>query len=327
MDCSELEDRAKSVFSAQGFSLESMENGFLAVEPGLEIGVAHSDDFNVEQVRELCEKMDRVFVDEGCEVDKPECYVMEEDSGDVDMPSFEMVGSIAIVSELDMPEEQAVKRIREQHSISEILLKTSPVKGELRVADYKTLYKQNNDSGPVTSHVEHGCSFRVNPREMYFSERLSSERMSLIEDIGLENRAVLVVGAGVGCYPIVMQEHSNASEIVGIEKNPEAAGLFQSNIESNGCGSSVSCVNMDFNSYCSERDFDVLVVCTPEFPSRFLDHAVELWSGEGVLVFYCFTENREEFEQGLRRHGLETRDVEKAGEVGPDRYRLRITAG
>ncbi|MFB6147886.1 MAG: hypothetical protein ABEJ66_03300, partial [Candidatus Nanohaloarchaea archaeon] len=71
----------------------------------------------------------------------------DRDGEEYELPSYELIGDIAVINELTVPEEEAINGILEHHPrVKTILLKEEPLQGEFRVGDYKKLYGDETET-------------------------------------------------------------------------------------------------------------------------------------------------------------------------------------
>ncbi|MFP4229584.1 MAG: class I SAM-dependent methyltransferase [Candidatus Nanohaloarchaea archaeon] len=280
MNQERLEEKVRKMLEVQGFKVE---NGKASKpEVTLEIGIYSSERYTEEDV-DLSK--DRVFVDEGLEVG--EAYTVEEEK-DYNLPSFELIGDIAIINDLaGRDREEAVEGILEYHNVKTILLKKEGLSGEFRVGEYEKLYGEETE----TVHKEHGYKFRVDPTEAYYSERFSTER-ERVADLVEEGEKVLVMFAGVGPFAVLCAEKA---WVVAVEKNPEACKYLEENIGLNGFEEKVEARCGDVRELVPELEekFDRVVMPLPESASEFLDLAVEAIRDDGVIHLYSFVENKD----------------------------------
>lgn len=83
-----------------------------------------------------------------------------------------------------------------------------------------------------TEHKESGSRFKLNVETCYFSQRLVTERLRIAKQVK-KSEKILVVGSGVGPYPIVIAKNAKPREIVGVEVNPAAHKFAIENIKLN----------------------------------------------------------------------------------------------
>lgn len=319
MEQNELQDRVRDIFERQGFEVDIEDNTFVARDEDTEISgtLFSSQRFTSKEVIKKSEG--KVFVDSGLsEVagSVEDVSVLEEgDDTDVDMPSFEVIGDVAVINQLEMAEEDAVDAILSHHDVKTILLKTEPLQGEFRVGEYRKLYGTETE----TVHKENGCRFKVDVTKAYFSERLATERQRVVEKVE-EGEEVLVIGAGVGPYPIEIARNADPSRVVAVEKNPEAAGMMRENIEMNDVGGVIELVEGDAVSQDIGCRFDKVVCAVPETQQDLLRICLEAVAGSGLVLFYRFAEHQGDLESC----DAKLLESEKCGDRGPSSTRYRF---
>jgi tRNA G37 N-methylase Trm5 len=136
--------------------------------------------------------------------------------------SFEIVGDIAICEiddKLIEYEKEIGKAIVELNkSIKVVLKKDGNHYGEFRLQKLKYVYGENRKE---TIYQENGIKLLLNPEEVYFSARLSTEREQLMNNLE-KNKRILIMFSGSGPYSFVaLKKQPNISEITSIEINPK----------------------------------------------------------------------------------------------------------
>lgn len=327
MEQEELEQKAKELFTEQGLEVEDRDSRFYVKEPDLSYKVFSSRNYTVEEVRQAASEVGKVFVDEGlAEIDELENVSVMKDGSekeDLETPSYEMIGDIAVISELpNMEEEEAVESILAHHpNTKTILLKENGLKGEFRVGDYRKLYGEETE----TAHTEFGCDLLVDPTEVYFSERFSTERDRVVSKIK-NGENVLVMFAGVGPFAILAADNAPASKVMGIEKNPAAAEYFRRNVELNGLEDQVEVIEGDVKDEIDSLDgFDRIVMPLPGSADDFLEDALRHSNKDGIVHYYRFLEDKnwdglvQEVETAAKNVGVEASIEDKTvcGQRGP----------
>ena len=322
MEQEKLEKKVKEILYREGFEIENS----VARKPGveLELGIYSSEKYSEGDVDH---SKDKIFVDEGLEVE--DGYTIEEEK-DYDLPSFELIGDIAIINDLSgRDRNEAVEGILAHHDVKTILLKTEGLSGEFRVGSYETLYGEETE----TVHKEHGYRFKVDPTKAYYSERFSTERERVASQVE-EREKVLVMFAGVGPFAILCAD--KAEKVVAIEKNPEACKYLEENIELNNLEDKIEAFCGDVGEIVPELGgkLDRVIMPLPESAIKFLDVAVEALEEKGTVHLYSFVEDKdfspmeEEVENVVSKIGREYRIVERVrcGYKSPseDRYCIDI---
>lgn len=331
MEQEKLEQRVKEIFEQQGFDVEQDGNEIVANrdDERKTIRVFSSEEYSESDIEGI--DADIVFVDEDLEdisekVD-PEVSAIREDDDDpdYDLPSYELIGDIAVINDLAGREEDvAVEGIREHHpQVKTVLLKDEPLSGEFRVGGYERLYGDDTE----TTHKEFGCRYRVDPTKAYFSERLGTERKRVVDQVE-DGEKILVIGAGVGPYPVLAARKAEPEKVVAVEKNPDAVSYMEKNIELNKVSDTVEAVEGGIEEVELEDSFDRVIIAVPEFADEFLDTAFDHAKEGSVIHYYRFLEDEnwdsltEEVEE--TGHDYEVVDKIVCGQRGPSVDRVCI---
>lgn len=306
MEQKELENRARRIFEDQGFDVEEEGNVFHASRDGGEktIQAFSSGSFSADEVEKEAAEGAIVFVDEGLagledELENEVSVLRDkEDTQEYDLPSYEVIGDVAVINEIgDHDPDETVEGILEYNPhIKTVLLKQEPLSGEYRVGDYEVLHGGETE----TTHTEFGCRYRVDVTAAYFSERLATERKRVVDRIE-EGEHVLVIGAGVGPYPILAVRESDPERVVAVEKNPAAFRYLEDNIELNNVGGTVEAVKGDARDVTPDEKFDRVIVAIPEHGEELLETAFRHTQDNGVIHYYRFVEDgeRDEIEEEI----------------------------
>ena len=113
--------------------------------------------------------------------------------------------------------------------IKSVWRQVSSVSGDYRLRSLEFILGEKTTE---TRYKEHGCIYKTDLRQAYFSPRLSYERLRIAELIQ-EGEAVLNMFAGVGCYSISIAKHSKPLKVYSIDINPCAFQYLQENIRLN----------------------------------------------------------------------------------------------
>ena len=88
------------------------------------------------------------------------------------------------------------------------------------------------DENMETIHKENGCIFKVNPGLVFFSPRLSYERMRVARKV-LPGETIINMFSGVGCFSIVIAKMQPQTKIYSFDVNPYAYGYMKENVALN----------------------------------------------------------------------------------------------
>ena len=326
-----LEEKVKETFREQGFKVEKEGEKLKASNNGetKTLEAFSSEKFSKQEVLKK-EHEGIVFVDEGLSDLKEEIEVSiiygERDGEEYELPSYEVIGDIAVISELTVEEDEAVEGILDHHPhVETILLKKGGLKGEFRVGDYEKLHGEKTE----TVHREFGIELKVDPTKAYFSERFSTERDRVVSKIE-QGEKVLVMFAGVGPCAVMAGKNSEPEKVVAVEKNPEACEYMKQNIEMNKLRGKIEAFCGDVKEIEYEQRFDRIMMPLPGSADEFIGLAMDLVEDNGVVHYYRFLEEgnwkaiEEEVREKAENKGLEYEILEKVvcGERGPSIERV-----
>ena len=328
----DLEAKVRELFERQDFTVEKEENIFTASNgQEMTLKAFSSEKYDVGEVADVVEDGDKVFVDNGlAEVeDLIENYVSvleEEEDEEFETPSYEVIGDVAVINDLaEVNREEAVEGILHHQNVKTILLKQEGLSGEFRIGDYEKLYGEDTE----TVHKEFGHRFKVDPTEVYFSERFGTERKRVADQVK-EGERVLVMFAGVGPFAMLCSER--AEEVIAVEKNPAGARYLKENIELNSVENVKGLQGDVLEVVPGLGEFDRIIMPLPESADEFLELALDHIADKGVIHYYRFMEDEnwdtieKEIDERVSEKALEYEVLDRAecGERGPTSTRICI---
>jgi len=250
----------------------------------------------------------------------------------IKMADYDILGNIVIIKSEGKTRKQKLaqaKKLLDKPSIKTVLEKASDVKGRLRTIKTKYVAGNRNKIAEVN---ENSCRFRFNVDTCYFSPRLSSERKANALQVRKKD-AVLVMFAGVGVYPIVINKLAKPARIVGVEISKECCKYFKENLKLNKMENQIEIIQGDVKKKISRKEkYDVVIMARPNLKESFLKWGL-LASKKGARIFYhgfCheddlagLIENLKIEARGLRRK-IRIGKVVKIGNIAPYKFRYRI---
>jgi tRNA (guanine37-N1)-methyltransferase len=174
------------------------------------------------------------------------------------------------------------------------------VSGEFRTRELEVIAGEPRTE---TIHQEHGCRFKTDLAQAYFSPRLATERLRIARLVE-PGEVITNMFAGVGCYSIVIAKHSKVSKVYSIDKNPRAFKYMRDNIRVNKVAARVVPIQGDARNVV-ERHLkgraDRVLMPLPELARDFFDVALLALKPEGGTVhFYDFGEEPDLFGSSLK---------------------------
>jgi len=168
-----------------------------------------------------------------------------------------------------------------------------------------------------TVYKEGGVSIRVDVRSVYFSPRLSTERLRIRSQV-LDGERVLNMFAGVGTFSFILAKTTRCT-VHSVDKNPEAIRLANESLRLNKkLKGEVIPILSDAAHYALDHagDFDRILMPLPERAREFLPAAIVSAKNTGATIHYYVHVPQEEFEDEtwIRRH-LEMIDLKRKYDV------------
>ena len=248
--------------------------------------------------------------------------------------SFDIIGTIAIIK---IPETLSSKRkliadalLDKIRPVKSVFCQVSAIEGDYRLRKLELI---SGESSPITVYKEHGCTFKVDVVNTYFSPRLSTERLR-IANLTRPDEVIVNMFGGVGTFSIIISRYNKSSKIYSIDSNPMAIDMCKQNIEINKLTGKVIPILGDAENEIYKNLKGVatrVLMPLPEKARDFVDAAASsLANGRGMVHYFCHVgaDNRKDALQSGRNNTLESfskfnhriRNVRVVREVGPRFY-------
>ena len=247
--------------------------------------------------------------------------------------SYDIIGDICI---LQLPEELYDRRriigeafLKSMKNIRIVLNKTEPLSGEYRVGGYEVLA---GEGGTETVYREHGCVFKLDVSKVFFTPRLSAERIR-VASLAKPGEVVCDLFAGIGPFSIIIAKKNPGVKVHACDINPHAYQYLVENIRLNRVEDRVKAYLGDAREL-SERDLknvgDRIIMNLPMSSEMYLEAARNALKKQGGVVhLHVFLEKNTDpnekyasIGESFRRLGCETRllSSRRIREVAPFKY-------
>ena len=219
--------------------------------------------------------------------------------------SMDVIGDIVVVelsSELVGLEQAIGEAILEIHpNIHTVMAKAGAFSSEYRTRELRLIAGEDKST---TRHKEHGCLFELDVRSVFFSSRLSHERLRVASQVH-PNEIVLDMFAGVGPYSILIARKQPTTLVHAVDANPSAYHYLVSNILANKVHSNTKALLGDVREIVksSMRGIaDRAVMNLPGEAEDFVDIAcLGLKKRGGVIHFYSFEKTERSRDSALEK--------------------------
>ena len=205
------------------------------------------------------------------------------------MPSFDVMGDIAVIKSFFKSKEERLRLAKEIMKVNKhvrtVLSQPGGIGGEYRIRELKWLLGERKTD---TIHHEYECKFYVDLKFVYYSPRLSSERMRISKKV-LAEETVLNMFGGIGSFSILIARHSPALKVYSVDINPKAIHFTLKNMALNNVGEKIAAVLGD-SKYLTQKIFhrkvDRVLMPLPMKSYDCLSEAVRALRNEGGFVHY-----------------------------------------
>jgi tRNA (guanine37-N1)-methyltransferase len=203
--------------------------------------------------------------------------------------SFDIIGNVVIIK---IPEALAAKKnligkiiLDEIKPVKSVFAQVSSVKGDYRLRGLEHIAGEKDT---LVEYKEHGCKFKVDLINTYFSPRLSTERLR-VANLVSDYEVVTNMFAGVGTFSIIMARMHSHCKVFSIDINPAAVELSQYNSKLNGVESRVISVLGDARDIIAKEtrsQSDRVLMPLPEKAHEYVDCAVQALKDGGGIIHY-----------------------------------------
>ena len=206
--------------------------------------------------------------------------------------AYELIGDIAII---DQHEENApeIAGILLQHkNIKTIFQATSAVCGEYRTRELIFIAGEKKTE---TLYRENGCRYLLDVTQVYFTPRLSTERIRIADQVKNGDKVVDMF-AGIGPFSIFIAKRFPEAQVIAVDKNPVAIKYLKENARLN------KIKNIEIREGDAREevngisDADHIIMNLPHSGLEFIDSAFGIIKKGGIIHFYAISHEDDLFE-------------------------------
>lgn len=217
--------------------------------------------------------------------------------------AFDSVGNICVIEipkELEKKERLIGQALLDSNKNFETVCKiTGCHQGKFRIQPVKVIAGKKNKTA---TYKESNCVFHVSIDKVFFSPRLSFERLRIARLIK-KGEIVGAFFAGVGPFPIVFAKNSQMEKAFAVELNPFALKQMKENVSLNKVSEKVEAIFGDVKKIVPkmlEGKCDRVVMPLPHSGENFLEEAfIALKPAGGIVHFYQIVDSSNPYELPL----------------------------
>ncbi len=205
--------------------------------------------------------------------------------------AMDVVGRLAIVEiapELEAWKHQVGRAVLQvNRHVETVLARAGRVEGTHRLRAMEVIA----GGGPMlVTHREHGCTYQVDPTQVYFTPRLSEERRRVASSVR-GGETIVDMFASVGPFAIQIAKTRSDVTVYAVDVNEQAFALLQRNVRANGVEAQVIPILGDIRIIGGQLAgrADRVILDLPEQAAAFIDVACRLLKARGgIMHYYCF---------------------------------------
>ncbi len=212
-------------------------------------------------------------------------------------PAYEQLGDIAIIERHENDPKRIAEALLQHKKIKTVLQAQTPVEGEYRTRELLFLAGENRTE---TLYRENGCRYALDIALVYFTPRLSTERMRIAEQIK-NGDTVVDMFAGVGPFSILIAKRCPSSCVIAIDKNPDAIKYLNINKKLNKV-KNLEIIEGDAREVVKGfSGADHIIMNLPHSGLEFIDAAIGAIKKGGAIHFYALSHEDDLFEGILNK--------------------------
>ena len=205
-------------------------------------------------------------------------------SSDFTLPSgFHLVGHVALLHlDFDMMEYASLigeKTLEYDQRILSVAVRNGPTEGITRQPSYVLVAGSSNT---ITTHIEEGVKFRLDPLRLTFSGGNRRERARLSKLVK-DDETVVDMFSCVGQFALHIAKGANV-DVTAIEINPEAYQFLLENIRLNGLEDRVTALLGDCREVHLKRTANRVVMGYLHNTIEYLPFALEILIEKGGFI-------------------------------------------
>jgi tRNA (guanine37-N1)-methyltransferase len=228
--------------------------------------------------------------------------------------AYELIGDIAIIDQHEENVMDIAKVLLQHKNIKTVFQATSAVSGEYRTRELLFIAGENKAQ---TIYRENGCRYMLDVSNVYFTPRLSTERVRIAGQVA-DGQKVVDMFAGIGPFSILIAKRFPLAHVIAIDKNPVAIKYLRENALLNKLKNIEIKEGDAREEVMGISDVDHIIMNLPHSAIEFIDAALGIIKSGGVIHFYAISHEDDLFdgifkniEEHASRKGLRVISLDK----------------
>jgi len=228
--------------------------------------------------------------------------------------AYELIGDIAIIDQNEENVVDIAKVLLQHKNIRTVFQATSAVSGEYRTRELLFI---DGEKKTETIYRENGCRYLLDVSSVYFTPRLSTERMRIAGQVK-DGEKVVDMFAGIGPFSILIAKRFPLARVVAIDKNPVAIKYLRENARLNKIKNIEIKEGDALEEVMGISNADHVIMNLPHSAMEFIDAAMGIIKRGGVIHFYAISHEADlfdgifkEIEEHASRAGLQVIALDK----------------
>jgi tRNA (guanine37-N1)-methyltransferase len=206
--------------------------------------------------------------------------------------AYELIGDIAIIDQHEENASEIANVLLQHKNIRTIFQATSAVSGEYRT---RGLLFIAGEKKTETIYRENGCRYLLDVSSVYFTPRLSTERMRIAGQV-TDGEKVVDMFAGIGPFSVLIAKKFPGAHVIAIDKNPVAIKYLRENAKLNKLKNIEIKEGDAREEVMGISDADHVIMNLPHSAMEFIDAALGIMKRGGIIHFYAISHEEDLFE-------------------------------
>jgi tRNA (guanine37-N1)-methyltransferase len=236
--------------------------------------------------------------------------------------AYDVIGDMAVINDLPWGMKSKAKLVAQaiqkvHKNVKVVAKKVGPTAGEERIRPVRVVLGEKRTEA---LYIENGCRFKLDVNKVYFSPRMGSERLRVINQIK-PGEDVYDLFCGVGPYAIPAARRG--AKVVAIDLNKAACGYAKENACLNKVSDKIDIHCGDCRKVVADMKFskcaDRVIMNLPMHAGEFLDVAFKVAKKGAVVHCYFFLHENDMYSKAEEKINTEAKLADRRVKIMEER--------